>query len=101
MATRSVTISYGGGSGGAVSPSSVSVGPGDKIDFSADGSKTTITFPDDRIFGVEHVSVADGTTETVTVADSPPTGTFECPVHCHAVKGGQETTPALDVGVTT
>ncbi len=99
MSTKSVTITYAGGSGGTLTPGSITATGGDKVDFTADGSKVTVTFPDDRIFGVEHVSVGDGTTETLTVQQNPPTGEFDCPVHCHEVRGGGETTPDLEIGI--
>jgi hypothetical protein len=99
MATKSVAVEYAGGSGGSVTPGTISVVGGDKVDFTADGSKVTITFPDYRVFGIEYISVSDGMTETATVQQNPPTGMLRCPVHCEEVEGGGETTPDLNIGV--
>ncbi|MBD3366851.1 MAG: hypothetical protein GF405_01600 [Candidatus Eisenbacteria bacterium] len=98
MATKSVTVTYSGGDAGTVSPSSIAAAAGDKVDFSADGSKVTFTFPDDRIFGVGYVSVGDGTTESLTVQQNPPAGTFDCDVHCHKVRGPDQT-PDLEIEI--
>ncbi len=94
----SVTIRWENGQG-TVTPSSISAGRGDSVEWSAEGSGATITFPDEAIFGKTEVYVPDGETKELTVEEDAPLGTHSCPVRCDADRNTPPTTTPVELEI--